>query len=109
MRFADPINFALLPMILLLGLFIFMALARKKKLMQRFGDLPLLMKNAPYISFARQRTKSVLILVAAALVALALARLQFGTHLELLKREGIVAHSRPRGGRRGVGLSHAAG
>ncbi|MDH3890225.1 MAG: VWA domain-containing protein [candidate division Zixibacteria bacterium] len=89
MRFADPINFAILPIILLLGVFVFFALARKKKLMQRFGDLPLLMKNAPYISFTRQRTKSVLILLALMLVAVALARLQFGTHLELLKREGI--------------------
>ena len=89
MRFADPINFAILLIILLLGVFVFFALARKKKLMQRFGDLPLLMKNAPYISFARQRTKSLLILIALMLVAVALARLQFGTHLELLKREGI--------------------
>lgn len=89
MRFAEPINFAILLLILLLGIFVYFALARKKKLMQRFGDLPLLMKNAPYISFARQRTKSLLILIALMLVAVALARLQFGTHLELLKREGI--------------------
>lgn len=89
MRFAEPINFAILLLILLLGVFVFFALARKKRLMQRFGDLPLLMKNAPYISFARQRTKSLLILIALMLVAVALARLQFGTHLELLKREGI--------------------
>ncbi len=89
MRFADPINFILIPVILLLGLFVFMALARKKKLMQRFGDLPLLLKNAPYISFARQRTKGVLVITALIFVALALARLQFGTHMELLKREGI--------------------
>ena len=89
MRFAEPINFAILLVILLLGVFVFFALARKKKLMQRFGDLPLLMKNAPYISFARQRTKSLLILIALIFLAVALARLQFGTHLELLKREGI--------------------
>lgn len=89
MRFAEPINFAILLLILLLGIFVYFALARKKKLMQRFGDLPLLMKNAPYISFARQRTKGLLILIALMLVAVALARLQFGTHLELLTREGI--------------------
>jgi len=89
MRFAEPMNFAILLVVLLLGLFVFWALSRKKKLMQLFGDLPLIMKNAPYISLARQRTKAVLVLVGLALVAVALARLQFGTHLELLRREGI--------------------
>jgi Ca-activated chloride channel family protein len=89
MRFAAPFNFVILLAVLLLGLFAFWAVARKKKLLERFGDLPLVMKNAPYISFARQRTKAVLVLGALALLVLALARLQFGTHLEMLKREGI--------------------
>ena len=89
MRFADPINFILFAGILFLGVFVFWALARKKKLLALFGDLPLIMKNAPYISFARQRTKVILILIGLIFVVLSLARLQFGTHLELLKREGI--------------------
>ncbi len=89
MRFAEPINFLLIVLVLVLGMFVFWALARKKKLLKIFGDLPLIMKNAPYISFARQRSKVLLILLAMTFVALALARLQFGTHLELLKREGI--------------------
>lgn len=89
MRFADPINFLLLGMVFLLGLFAFWALARKKRLLNMFGDLPLIIKNAPYISFARQRTKIILLLIGMALVSVALARLQFGTHLELLKQEGI--------------------
>lgn len=89
MRFAEPINFALLILVILLSIFVFWALARKKKLLSIFGDIPLIMKNAPYISFARQRTKAILLLVAFVFVSLALARLQFGTHLEMLKREGI--------------------
>lgn len=89
MRFSEPINFLILAGVLALGLFVFWALARKKKLLRRFGDIPLIMKNAPYISFARQRTKAFLVLAALALVAVSLARLQFGTHLELLKRQGI--------------------
>ena len=89
MRFSEPINFLLLVGVLALGLFVFWALARKKRLLSRFGDIPLLMKNAPYISFARQRTKAILLLVGLCFVTAALARLQFGTHLELLKREGI--------------------
>ena len=89
MRFAEPINFYLILGVLLLGFFVFWAIGRKKRLLQLFGDLPLLMKNAPYISFARQRTKALLLIVGLLFVSLALARLQFGTHLELLKREGI--------------------
>lgn len=89
MRFADPLNFLLLLGVVALGIFAFWALARKKKLLNLFGDLPLVMKNAPYISFPRQRTKIILVLVALVFVVIALARLQFGTHLELLKREGL--------------------
>ncbi len=89
MRFAEPINFIILLGVVALGVFIFWALARKKKLINLFGDLPLIFKNAPYISFARQRTKVVILLVALMLLSVVLARLQFGTHLELLKREGL--------------------
>lgn len=89
MRFSEPEHFLLLIVIALLGLFVMMALARKKKLLARFGDLPLLMKNAPYISFPRQRTKAILLLLGLTLVAVSLARLQFGTHQEKLKREGL--------------------
>ena len=89
MRFAQPINFIILLGVVALGVFIFWALARKKKLINLFGDLPLIFKNAPYISFARQRTKVVILLVALMLLSVVLARLQFGTHLELLKREGL--------------------
>ncbi len=89
MRFAEPTNFLILLAVLLLGIFVSLALPRKRKLMQRFGDLPLIMKNAPYISLARQRSKAMLVLAGLVLVAIALARLQFGTHLELLKRQGI--------------------
>ncbi|MEW5795481.1 MAG: VWA domain-containing protein [Candidatus Zixiibacteriota bacterium] len=89
MRFAEPTYFALLLGVLLLALYVFWAIGRKKKLLNLFGDLPLLLKNAPCISFARQRTKAVLVLLGLALVCVALARLQFGTHLEKLEREGI--------------------
>ncbi len=89
MRFYEPMNFLLLLGVLLLGLFVFWTLARKKRLLARFGDIPLLMKNSPYISFARQRTKAIILLLALCFAALALARLQFGTHLEEVKREGL--------------------
>ncbi|MBN1213308.1 MAG: VWA domain-containing protein [candidate division Zixibacteria bacterium] len=89
MRFSQPENFLILIVVLLLAVFVFWAINRKKKLLSRFGDLPLLMKNAPYISFARQRTRALLLLVGLVFVVLTLVRLQFGTHLEMLRREGI--------------------
>jgi Ca-activated chloride channel family protein len=89
MRFAEPINFVILLGVFALGVFVFWALSRKKNLLERFGDIPLILKNAPYISFARQRSKAALLLVGLALMSVVLARLQFGTHLEMLKREGI--------------------
>ena len=91
MRFADPTNFLLLLLVLALAGFVVLALRRKKRLIERFGDLPLIMRNAPYISFARQGSKAALVILALALVVVALARLQFGTHLELLKREARTA------------------
>lgn len=89
MRFAAPENLILLLAVALLAGLAWWALVRKKKLLARFGELPLIMKVSPYISFARQRTKVLLIIVGLALVVTALARLQFGTHLEMMKREGI--------------------
>jgi len=89
MRFAEPYNFFLLAAVLALGLFMIWAIGRKKRLLSRFGDLPLLLRTAPYISFARQRTKALLLVASLVLAVMAAARLQFGTHLELLKREGI--------------------
>ncbi len=89
MRFAEPLSFLLLFGVLVLGIFAFWAIARKKKLLDLFGDIPLLLKNAPYISFARQRTKALLVLLSMVFVCVALARLQFGTHMEKLEREGI--------------------
>lgn len=89
MRFAEPIHFALLLGVLCVAIFLFWAISRKKKILARFGDLPLILRTAPYISFARQRTKAVLLILGLTFVVVALARLQFGTHLEMLRREGI--------------------
>lgn len=89
MRFADPLYLFLLLFVLLLGLFYWFAISRKRTLLKRFGDLPLIMRNAPYISFARQAGKASLLLIGLAFLVVAVARLQFGTHMELLKREGL--------------------
>ncbi len=89
MRFASPENLILLGLVLILALFYIWAISRKKKLLARFGDLFLIMKNAPYISFARQGGKATLMIAAVFFVILALSRLQCGTHMEMMRREGI--------------------
>jgi Ca-activated chloride channel homolog len=89
MRFAAPENFLLLILVALLGAFLFWAVSHRRKLLSRFGDLPLLVRNAPWVSFARQRSKALLAILAMTFLVLTLTRLQFGTHLELLEREGL--------------------
>ena len=89
MRFEDPSMFLLLIGVLVLAIFMFWTISRKRRLLERFGDIPLIMKNSPFISFARQRSKAALLVVVMALLCVTVARLQFGTHLESVKREGL--------------------
>ncbi len=89
MRFGMPSNLILLGLIIILGLFYIWSIGRKKKLLARFGDLFLILKNAPYISFARQGGKATLLLTGLLFVVITLSQLQCGTHMEMMKREGI--------------------
>ncbi len=89
MRFAVPSNLILLGLVVLLGLFYIWSISRKRKLLSRFGDLFLIMKNAPYISFARQGGKAALLLAGVLFMAITLSQIQCGTHMEMMKREGI--------------------
>ncbi len=89
MRFASPENFALLVVILVLGIFYTWSIKRKKKVLARFGDLFLLLKTSPYISFARQGGKAVMLLAGIVFAILTLSQFQCGTHMEMMKREGI--------------------
>ncbi len=89
MKFAAPEYLWLLIGLILFGVFIFWRISQKKALLSRFGDIPLIMRTAPFLSFARQRTKATCIIIGLAFLILAVARLQFGTHLESIKREGL--------------------
>lgn len=89
MRFATPENLLLFFLVLALAGFYLWAINRKKKLLERFGDVFLIMKNAPYISFARQGGKAAMILAGMIFLTLTLSRLQCGTHMEMMKRQGI--------------------
>ena len=89
MRFAAPENLALIGIIVILAIFFAWAINRKKKILSRFGDILLLLRTSPHISFARQGGKATVLLVGVFFIVLTLSQLQCGTHMEMMKREGI--------------------
>lgn len=89
MRFFEPIYFLGLLLIPLLGLFFWWSISRKKKILARFGEIPLIMRAATGISFARQGTKAIMLLVVLFFLVIAAAQPQLGTHMEVVKREGV--------------------
>jgi Ca-activated chloride channel family protein len=89
MRFFEPIYLLGLLLVPVLGFFFWWAIMRRKKLLARFGDIPLIMRATSGISYPRQVSKAVMILVAVLFLSLALAKPQLGTHMEMMKREGI--------------------
>jgi Ca-activated chloride channel family protein len=89
MRFGSPENLILLILVAFLCLFYVWAIARKKKLLARFGDIFLLMKNSPQISYARQGGKAAMLLSGALFLVITLSQIQCGTHMEMMKREGV--------------------
>lgn len=89
MRFYQPVYFWGLLLIPLIGLFVWWAIDRKKKMLAAFGDMSLVMKATSGISFGRQAGKSLIIMVAVIFLFMAAAQPQIGTHMEVVKREGI--------------------
>ncbi|MBP7460942.1 MAG: VWA domain-containing protein [Candidatus Delongbacteria bacterium] len=61
----------------------------KKKVLRRFAHDEILNKITPYLSFKRQYLKFSLILLSILFMILAVARPQFGTRMEVVKRKGI--------------------
>ncbi len=72
----------------LLGLFFWYAFRQRKKALHRFGHSGLVRKLACTVSRRGQGWKVVLTLSAVAFLVTALARPQFGTRLETVRREG---------------------
>jgi Ca-activated chloride channel family protein len=89
MRFASPQNLVLIGLIVILALFYVWAISRKKRILARFGDMFLLLKTSPDISFARQGGKAAVMLAGVFFIVLTLSQFQCGTHMEMMKREGI--------------------
>lgn len=89
MRFFEPIYLLALILIPIIGMFLWWSISRKKKVLARFGDMPLIMRAASGISFGRQAGKGIMLLAAVLFLSLAAAKPQLGTHMEMMKREGV--------------------
>ncbi|MFH1699940.1 MAG: VWA domain-containing protein [Candidatus Zixiibacteriota bacterium] len=89
MRFYEPLYLLGILLIPILGLFYWIAIERKKKILARFGEIPLIMRAASGISYTRQAGKAAMLLSAILFLSLAAAKPQLGTHMEMVKREGL--------------------
>lgn len=89
LRFEDPAYLYLLilvPVLVLLGLLNF---HKRKKNLEKFGNVNLLEKLMPDVSTLRRRIKFVLMLSVLSLIIVILARPQMGTKISQEKRRGI--------------------
>jgi Ca-activated chloride channel family protein len=89
MRFYEPLYLLGIVLIPVIILFFWWSVTRKKKLLSRFGDLPLILQATSGISFKRQASKAVLLSLAVLFLSVAAAKPQIGTHMEMMKREGV--------------------
>ncbi len=71
-----------------LGLFFWYTLKLKRRAIERFGESDLMHRLSLTVSRKSRRWKMVLAIVAVALLVTALARPQFGTRVETVRREG---------------------
>ena len=88
-RFANPLYLYLLTLIPVFTLVYVLLQFRAKKLLKRFGEPELLKHLMPDVSQIRRHIKFSLLMLALALVAVMLARPQYGTRNEEVKRSGI--------------------
>ena len=89
MRFANP--HALWVLLIGAGAIIAYALAfaRRRRLLARLGDAPLVAKMSADVSMARKRVRAALVVLSLALAAVALARPQAGGRARLTKEPGL--------------------
>ena len=89
MRFGNPDAFWLLFLIPLLGIFFAWGFWRKTVLLRRFAETGMLKRMVAGTSTTRQMLKMGLLLLAVLFLVLSLARPQWGTKMELMKRRGL--------------------
>ena len=88
-RFEEPTYLYLLLLLPLLAAFYLYSNYRKRKAIRRFGDPMLMAQLMPDVSKYRPDVKFWLVFVAVGLFAVLLARPQFGSTLETVKRKGV--------------------
>jgi Ca-activated chloride channel family protein len=88
-RFANPHALWLLAVVPAAVLAYAVAFARRRRLLARLGDAPLVAKMAADVSMGRKRARAALVVLALALVAVALARPQAGGRARLTKEPGL--------------------
>lgn len=89
MRFASPQSFWLLLSLPLLAGFFLYAYRKKRNTLLRFAQIDMLKRMTENYSQQRQVFKAGLILLVAFFSVVTLARPQFGTKMELMKRKGL--------------------
>ena len=87
-RFGSGLALWALALVPLLALLHWRAARRGRALLDRFGEHELVRRLRASVHATAMRWKRVLVLAAVALLALALARPQFGTRVETIRREG---------------------
>jgi Ca-activated chloride channel family protein len=87
-KFGFPEMLYLLTSVPLAALLVWLAMRRRKRLLAVFGEAHLISKLARTVSIQRRWFKATLSLVGLLLLLLALARPQYGTRVETVKREG---------------------
>ncbi len=88
-RFASPIYFYLLILIPILTAVYVLVQYRMKKQLKKFGDIELMRDLMPDVSPLRRHVKFSLMMLALGLLVVLLARPQYGTRNEEVKRSGI--------------------
>lgn len=88
-RFEEPTYLYLLLLLPLLAAFFLYSNFRRRRAIRRFGDPELMAQLMPDVSKYRPDVKFWLVFVAIGLFAVLLARPQFGSKLETVKRKGV--------------------
>jgi Ca-activated chloride channel family protein len=89
MRFGAPQFLWLLWLVPVLAGFFLYAFRKKRRTLARFAQVEMIRRMTGGISRGRQYLKAALILLVAGFAVLALARPQFGTKMELMRRKGL--------------------
>lgn len=87
-RFGSPLLLYAYALVPVLALLLWMSGRARRKVLSRFGDPALMEKLSRSVSHNKRLIKSTLLLVGVGLLVSALARPQFGTRVETVRREG---------------------